>query len=172
MKIVILDAQGGGMGRQLVEGLKKALPNQPLIAVGTNALATAAMLRAGADQVATGENAVVVCAGMADLILCPIGMVLCDAMLGEVTANMALAVGRSRAHKILLPVSRCQASVAGAPKMSMAEVVAKAVEETVARVSADLAWPTISPTKPWARIACAIDEAISPNPISAQPMLS
>ena len=58
MKIVILDAQGGGMGRQLVEGLKKALPNQPLIAVGTNALATAAMLRAGADQVATGENAV------------------------------------------------------------------------------------------------------------------
>ena len=129
MKIVILDAQGGGMGRQLVEGLKKALPNQPLIAVGTNALATAAMLRAG-------ENAVVVCAGMADLILCPIGMVLCDAMLGEVTANMALAVGRSKAHKILLPVSRCQASVAGAPKMSMAEVVAKAVEETVARVSA------------------------------------
>ena len=104
MKIVILDAQGGGMGRQLVEGLKKALPNQPLIAVGTNALATAAMLRAGADQVATGENSVVVCAGMADLIL--------------------------------LPVSRCQASVAGAPKMSMAEVVAKAVEETVARVSA------------------------------------
>ena len=67
MKIVILDAQGGGMGRQLVEGLKKALPNQPLIAVGTNALATAAMLRAGADQVATGENSVVVCAGMADL---------------------------------------------------------------------------------------------------------
>ena len=135
MKIVILDAQGGGMGRQLVEGLKKALPNQPLIAVGTNALATAAMLRAGADQVATGENSIVVCVGMADLILCPIGMVLCDAMLGEVTANMALAVGRSRAHKILLPVSRCQASVAGAPKMSMAEVVAKAVEETVARVS-------------------------------------
>lgn len=135
MKIVILDAQGGGMGRQLVEGLKKALPNQPLIAVGTNALATAAMLRAGADQVATGENAVVVCAGMADLILCPIGMVLCDAMLGEVTANMALAVGRSKAHKILLPVSKCQATVVGTAKMSMAEAVAKAVEETVARVS-------------------------------------
>ena len=124
MKIVILDAQGGGMGRQLVEGLKKALPNQPLIAVGTNALATAAMLRAGADQVATGENAVVVCAGMADLILCPIGMVLCDAMLGEVTANMALAVGRSKAHKILLPVSKCQATVVGTAKMSMAEAVA------------------------------------------------
>ena len=124
------------MGRQLVEGLKKALPNQPLIAVGTNALATAAMLRAGADQVATGENAVMECAGMADLILCPIGMVLCDAMLGEVTANMALAVGRSRAHKILLPVSKCQATVVGTAIMSKAEAVAKAIEETVARDSA------------------------------------
>ena len=136
MNILILDALGGGLGRQLVEGLKKALPKQPLSAGGTNALATAAMLRAGADQVATGENAVVVCAGMADLILCPIGMVLCDAMLGEVTANMALAVGRSRAHKILLPVSKCQATVVGTAKMSMAEAVAKAIEETVARVSA------------------------------------
>lgn len=134
MKIVIFDAQGGGMGKMLVEGLKKALPNQPLIAVGTNALATSAMLRAGADQVATGENAIVVCAAMADLILCPIGMVLCDAMLGEVTANMALAVGRSRAHKILLPVSRCQTTVAGTAKMTMAEAVAKAIEEAVARV--------------------------------------
>ena len=94
------------------------------------------MLRAGADQVATGENSVMVCAGMADLILCPIGMVLCDAMLGEVTANMALAVGRSRAHKILLPVSKCQATIVGTAKMSIAEAVAKAVEETVARVSA------------------------------------
>ena len=65
-----------------------------------------------------------------------IGMVLCDAMLGEVTANMALAVGRSRAHKILLPVSKCQATVVGTAKMSMAEAVAKAIEETVARVSA------------------------------------
>ena len=85
---------------------------------------------------ATGENAVVVCAGMSDLILCPIGMVLCDAMLGEVTANMALAVGRSKADKILLPVSKCQATVVGTAKMSMAEAVAKAIEETVARVSA------------------------------------
>ena len=134
MKIVIFDAQGGGMGRMLVEGLKKALPNQPLIAVGTNALATSAMLRAGADQVATGENAIVVCAAMADLILCPIGMVLCDAMLGEVTANMALAVGRSKAHKILLPVSRCQVTVAGTAKLTMAEAVAKAIEEAVLRV--------------------------------------
>ncbi len=134
MTVVILDAQGGGMGRMLVEGLKKALPEQPVIAVGTNALATAAMLRAGADQGATGENAIVVTSGRADLILCPIGMVLCDAMLGEVTPAMAMAVGRSRAHKILLPVSRCQTTIAGTPKMSMAEAVQKAVDEAVLRI--------------------------------------
>lgn len=78
-----MDAQGGGMGRMLVEQLKRALPGQEITCVGTNALATAAMLRAGADQGATGENAVIVCAGEAELILGPIGIVLCDAMLGR-----------------------------------------------------------------------------------------
>ncbi|MBQ8555969.1 MAG: DUF3842 family protein [Clostridia bacterium] len=134
MNIIVMDAQGGGMGRMLVEGLKKALPDQPIIAVGTNAIATSAMVKAGADQAATGENAIVVCAGRADLILAPIGMVLADAMLGEVTAAMAAAVGRSPAHKILLPVSRCQTTIAGVPRMTMAEAVARAVEEAVSRI--------------------------------------
>ena len=134
MKLVVMDAQGGGMGRLLVEGLKRELPQQPVIAVGTNALATSAMLRAGADQGATGENAVVVCAAQADLILAPIGMVLCDAMLGEVTAAMACAVGKSPAHKILVPVGRCQTTIAGAQKLSMAEAVERAVAEAKARV--------------------------------------
>ena len=129
-----MDAQGGGMGRLLVEGLKRAMPEQQVIAVGTNALATSAMLRAGADQGATGENAVVVCAAQADLILAPIGMVLCDAMLGEVTAAMACAVGKSPAHKILVPVSRCQATVAGVQRLSMAEAVERAVAEARARI--------------------------------------
>lgn len=134
MKIVIMDAQGGGVGRLLVEALKKALPDQPLIAVGTNTLATSAMLRAGADQGATGENAITVCAAIADLILAPIGMVLCDAMLGEVTAAMALAVGRSSAHRILIPISRCSTSVAGLPAQTMSEAVASAVSMAVAYV--------------------------------------
>lgn len=128
MRIVVMDAQGGGMGRMLVEGLKKALPEQPVIAVGTNALATSAMLRAGADQGATGENAVAVCAAQADVIVGPIGMVLADAMLGEVTERMAAAVGRSRAHKVLVPVARCQTTIAGTPKMTMAEAVAAAIQ--------------------------------------------
>lgn len=128
MKIVIMDAQGGGMGRMMVEALKHEVPDQQLIAVGTNALATSAMLRAGADQGATGENAVVVCAAQADVIVAPIGMVLADAMLGEVTERMAAAIGRSPARKILLPVTRCQTVIAGMPKITMAEAVAAAVE--------------------------------------------
>ena len=135
MTIVIMDAQGGGVGRQLVAGLKAALPEQHLIAAGTNALATAAMLKAGADQGATGENAIRVCAARADLILAPIGMVLCDAMLGEVTAAMATAIGQSPAHKILIPVSRCQTTVAGlSPTLTMTEAVADAVRQAVQRI--------------------------------------
>ena len=136
MRVIVMDAQGGGMGKLLVEGLKRVMPDQKVIAVGTNALATSAMLRAGADQGATGENAVVVCAAQADLILAPIGMVLCDAMLGEVTAAMACAVGKSPAHKILVPVSRCQTSIAGAQKLSMAEAVEWAVAEAKLRIEA------------------------------------
>lgn len=134
MKVIVIDAQGGGMGKQLVEQLKRALPQQKIIAVGTNALATAAMLRAGADQGATGENAIRVCAAQADLILGPMGIVLCDAMLGEITAEMALAIGRSPAHKILVPVSRCQVTVAGVPAMTMSEAIDSAVQEAAAHI--------------------------------------
>lgn len=126
-----MDAQGGGIGRMLVEAMKKALPRQPLVAVGTNALATAAMLKAGADQGATGENAVRVCAAQADLILAPMGMVLCDAMLGEVTAAMACAVGGSNAHRILIPVTRCHTGIAGLPPISTADAVNDAVAQAV-----------------------------------------
>lgn len=134
MNVVVMDAQGGGIGKMVIEQLKRELPGQPVIAVGTNALATAAMLRAGADQGATGENAVTVCAQNADIIIGPIGMVLCDAMLGEVTHAMAAAVGRSRAHKILIPVSKCQVTVAGAQPLNRAEAVDAAVKEALRRI--------------------------------------
>ena len=124
-----MDAQGGGVGRMLVEQLKRRAPEQKLIAVGTNAAATAAMLRAGAEQGATGENAVRVNAARADLIIAPIGMVLCDAMLGEVTGAMALAVGGSPAHKILVPVSRCGVTIAGVPDAPLSESVSQAAEK-------------------------------------------
>lgn len=131
MKIVVMDAQGGGVGRLLVEGLKQALPQQPLIAVGTNALATSAMLRAGAEQGATGENAVVVCAAQADVLLAPLGMVLCNAMLGEVTPAMATAIGSSPAQRVFIPISRCHTAIAGLPGVSLAEAVQDAVRRVV-----------------------------------------
>ena len=135
MKIVIVDGQGGGIGRALTEQFKKRWPQQKLIALGTNSLATSAMLRAGADQGATGENAVKVCAAQADLILGPVGILLCDAMLGEITGEMALAIGRSPAHKILVPMSRCHVTVAGTPAMTTADAIEAAVAEAVRHIA-------------------------------------
>ena len=131
MKVVIIDAQGGGVGRMLTEQLKKALPDQAVIALGTNALATAAMLKAGADQGATGENAIRVTAAEADLILAPIGMLLCDGILGEVTGVMAAAIGKSKAHKILVPSARCGIYIAGTAALPMSEYISQAVRAAV-----------------------------------------
>lgn len=92
------------------------------------------MLRAGADQGATGENAVVVNAARADLILGPMGIVLCDALMGEITERMACAIGRSPAHKVLIPVSRCQVTVAGCERLPATEAVALAAREAARRI--------------------------------------
>ncbi|MBQ8082268.1 MAG: DUF3842 family protein [Clostridia bacterium] len=131
MKVVIMDAQGGGVGRMFVEQMKKALPQQPLIAIGTNAAATAAMRKAGADQAATGENAVCVTAAAADLILAPIGMLIANAMLGEVTPRMAAAVGSARAHKILIPATRCGAQIVGVADLPLADYITLAAQSAV-----------------------------------------
>ena len=127
LKILIIDGQGGGLGRQLVTAAKEQYPEIEVLAVGTNSAATNAMLRAGADRAATGENSVVVASGQADVIMGPLGMVIADSMLGEITPRMALAVGRSRAKRILVPVSQCDNIVAGTQDISMAQNVQNAV---------------------------------------------
>lgn len=134
MDILIIDAQGGGIGKQLVAAVKKAFPSETVTAVGTNSLAASAMLKAGADHVATGENAVVVCCRRADVIVAPIGVVIADAMLGEITPAMALAAGQSRAKRILLPIGHCDNIVVGTKELSMGQMV----QETVARLGAVL----------------------------------
>lgn len=110
--VVVVDGQGGGMGRGLVESIKKKWPKLHVRAVGTNSLATSAMLRAGADDGATGENAVVFNARQADLLLGPIGILTPNGLLGEVSPAMAGAVGASEAVKILLPSQRCSVRLA------------------------------------------------------------
>lgn len=131
MHILIIDGQSGRMGAQLIEGLKKANLNQQhvLTAVGTNALATSAMLKAGADQAATGENAVLVQCKKADVIAGPLGIVLADALLGEITPSMAVAVGQSDARRVLLPVTQCKSTVVGTGNMTRAQLIDEAVAQ-------------------------------------------
>ena len=110
--VVIIDGQGGGVGRALTEAVRKAYPTLCIRAVGTNALATAAMLKAGASEGATGENAVIFNARQADVLLGPIGILAANGLLGEVTPRMAEAIGSSDAVKILLPSQRCSIRLA------------------------------------------------------------
>ena len=128
MKVLIIDGQGGGLGRQLVAAVKERFPEIEVLAVGAISTATGAMLRAGADLAATGENAVLVASRRADVIMGPIGIVIADAMLGEITPVMAAAAGQSEAKRILLPVGQCDNIIAGVRDMPMAKMVQEAVE--------------------------------------------
>lgn len=127
MKVLIIDGQGGGLGRQLVAAVKDAHPDIEVLAVGTNSAATNAMLRAGADQAATGENSVAAASRQADVIMGPIGIVIADSMLGEITPAMAVAVGQSRAKRILIPINLCDSIVVGVGEISMVKNVQNAV---------------------------------------------
>ena len=127
MNIVVIDGQGGGIGRALAAGIKAAMPDCILTAVGTNSAATVNMQKGGADRVATGENAVIVACRKADVILGPVGIVVADALVGEVTPKMAAAVGSSSARKILIPVNMCDIMIAGVSELSVSALVSKAV---------------------------------------------
>lgn len=123
MNILVIDAQGGGIGKQLVSSIKANMPHATVTAVGTNSTATSAMLKAGADHVATGENAVVVNSRNADVIVGPIGIVIADALLGEVTPNMANAVAQSTAKRILIPINHCDNIVVGVSDLNIGKLI-------------------------------------------------
>ena len=129
MNVVIIDAQGGGIGRQLVSAIRKAMPELELTAIGTNTAATSAMLAAGAANAATGENAVKVACRTADVILGPVGIVIADSLMGEVTPEMAKAVGQSRANRILIPFDNCNNIIIGASGLPVGKRIAAAVEK-------------------------------------------
>ena len=134
MKLLIIDGQSGRLGAQIIEGLKKAnLSDQHIItAVGTNALATSGMINAGADQGATGENAVIVQCRSADIIAGPMGITLADALLGEVSPRMATAVGQSAAARVLLPSDRCNTYVVGVSPLTRKQQIEVAVAQILA----------------------------------------
>ena len=128
MNIVVIDGQSGRMGQLFIQRVRAAGLECPITAIGTNAIATSAMRKAGADQGATGENPVVVACRTADIIVGPIGILVAEAMMGEITETMALAVGRSGAKKLLLPVNQCGNLVAGTQSLSLSRVMDEAVE--------------------------------------------
>ena len=128
-RVLVIDGQGGGLGRQLVAALVAGCPDAELTAVGTNSLAASAMLRAGASRAATGENAVVVNCRRADVIVGPIGIVIADSLLGEITPAMAAAVCQSDATRVLIPINHCDNIVVGVPDQPIGPLVTAAVEK-------------------------------------------
>ena len=121
--VLVIDGQGGQIGSVIVREIRKRYPEIQLTAVGTNTVATAAMLKAGANQGATGENPVLVACRGAQAIIGPIGIVIADSMLGEITPAMALAVSRADVPKILIPTGKCNNIVAGAAGTSMSALI-------------------------------------------------
>ena len=128
MKLIVIDGQSGRMGQLLIERVRAAQLPCEITAIGTNAIATAAMLKAGAHQGATGENPVLVACRTADIIAGPIGILSADSLLGEITPAMATAIGQSSAKKVLLPVNQCSNLVVGVPTLTVKELMDKAVE--------------------------------------------
>lgn len=128
MNILVIDAQGGGIGKQLVARIKKTYPSETVIAVGTNSIATAAMIKAGADQGATGENSVIVACRTADIIIGPVGIVITDAMLGEITEVIAQTIAKAKATRILIPFNMCDTMIAGVTDTSTGSLIDAAME--------------------------------------------
>ena len=129
MKIVVIDGQGGNIGRRIVEEIKTRMLQCEVMAIGTNSTATALMMKGGADIGATGENPVVLASRDADVIIGPIGIILADRMYGEITPKMAESIGASKARKILIPINKC-VTVAGVDEsMSISEYIKIAVEK-------------------------------------------
>ncbi len=129
MKIVVIDGQGGGVGKQVIASIRANLPKLEITAIGTNSAATAAMLKAGATNAATGENAVVVACRSADAIIGPVGITIADALLGEITPTMAVAVGQSTAEKLLFPINHCNNIVLGVSDLTIKNLVDEMIKE-------------------------------------------
>ncbi len=129
MHILLIDGQGGRMGKELSEAILARFPDQILTAVGTNSTATETMHKAGVKRTATGENAVIVGCRTADIIVGPLGIVIADSMLGEITPSMALAVAQSNAIKVLIPSNRCNHLVAGVSELPISAMLDDAIKK-------------------------------------------
>ncbi len=114
MKIMVMDGQGGGIGAAVIRALRDSFGGDPeILALGTNSIATSRMMKAGANKGATGENAVVQSSLKAEIIIGPLGIIVANSMMGEVSPAMAVAVASSDARKILVPLTQERIDVVG-----------------------------------------------------------
>ena len=127
MKILVIDGQGGKMGRLIIESILTKYPDAEITAVGTNSMATEQMMKAKPAHCATGENAVVVGCRRNEIIMGPVGIAIADSLYGEITPSMAVAVGSSEARKILIPISKCNNYVVGVEDKTAAQLIQAAV---------------------------------------------
>ena len=123
MNILVIDGQGGQLGCQIIKAIVAKHPEADVMAVGTNAVATAAMIKGGAKKAATGENPVIDACRRADVIIGPIGIVIADSLFGEITPAMAVAVGQSNASRIFIPVNKCENLVAGVTNLTVSALI-------------------------------------------------
>lgn len=131
MEVVVIDGQGGGIGKSVIEAIRQNLPDVFIIAVGTNAVATSNMLKAGAQVGATGENAVIYNAQNAEVIIGPIGIAFANSMYGEISPKMAQAISLAEAHKLLIPVSKCPVTIVGIENKNINEYIHQCVQELI-----------------------------------------
>ena len=129
MNILVIDGQGGNLGSNIIKNIKERYPEADVTAVGTNAIATAAMVKAGAKKAATGENPVIVGTKRADIIIGPVGIVIADSMLGEITPRMAQSIGSADATRILIPMNKCENIIAGVPDISVSQLIDAALNK-------------------------------------------
>lgn len=136
MNLLVIDGQGGQLGSQIIKAIRTRYNDINIVAVGTNATATTSMIKAGANQGATGENPVIVASRKADVIIGPVGIVIADSLLGEITPKMAVAIGQSNATKILVPINKCENLVAGVPNLTTTALIDDALnklQETISK---------------------------------------
>lgn len=128
MKIIVIDGQGGKLGYEIISAINKCEIDSEIIAIGTNAIATQTMLKAKPTFAATGENPVVVNTKNADYIIGPIGIVIADSLFGEITSTMALAISKSNAKRILIPINKCNNLLVGVKDNTLDEKITEVIK--------------------------------------------
>jgi hypothetical protein len=129
MKLMVMDGQGGGIGATVIKGLRHSIgADLEILALGTNSISTSRMMKAGANRGGTGENAIICTSRVVDLIIGPLGILMANAMMGEVTPDMASAVSSSRAKKILIPLTQERIKVVGVSDEPLPHLVNQAIK--------------------------------------------